>query len=401
MRAFRNELAKPGEEGHRNRKLGRAAFSPAVESRAERDIYRNWSVPELSLATFLHAPDNSVLIGRAQPKEVESGRMPHDPAATHRLWRSLNRNVFLNIKGVRPAMKIAGQRRGVLRQGSCRQEASRHRVSQEGASGEGNAAERAQQRAYHVGKYVSRTGLTFGIVGEIEAIVRYRRSGSYLCCWADLIVSDNRDSRYPGRSFADKGDSEACVFDMDAKAASMVKSGLQSCSTARLGNVYDEDATPAPEGAYQTYVVPPGFTDFDAEYGGYGRARGDLTMLVTFATPMELLFDDIKNFTGLKPEIIPAQTNGHQKNVGQTAEGQTVKVSINGRHGKDQTVGETGGAQLTVQPEGQTHGDRGNDKKRPIEEMGHQRHEKRARIEAAPGESSGDSKEDTTSRGGI
>ncbi|KAH8889429.1 hypothetical protein GQ53DRAFT_869811, partial [Thozetella sp. PMI_491] len=161
-----------------------------------------------------------------------------------------------------------------------------------------------ERKSYHVGKYGMTTGLTFGIVGEIEAILREPCAGAgEVISWALLIVSASRKT-YPGQPFSAHGDSGSGIFDLSGNLVGVLDAGQESHEVRRCGKAYTEEEPKLPPIGTPVTAAPTDFTGFDESYGLSRQETEKPAVDVTFATPMEWLLEDVEDFTGLKPEII-------------------------------------------------------------------------------------------------
>ncbi|KAH8666572.1 hypothetical protein BX600DRAFT_435971 [Xylariales sp. PMI_506] len=244
----------PAEVNVKGRTLGHVVFSPKLEVHSERGLLRDWALIELDKAQFQHEPENKVFIGNGRPLFLPAASFP---ALGTEMAEYMDDHVFLRISGTR---ELQARKR----------------------------------EAYHVGKYGRTTGLTFGIVGEIEAVLRRPLPGKgEVISWALLIVSPSR-KEYPGEAFSASGDSGSCIFDMFGKAVGILDAG----------QAYSESDSKLPPMCTPATAAPEGFTDFDRPYGYERRETQQREVYVTFAMPMEWLLEDIEKFTGLKPTLV-------------------------------------------------------------------------------------------------
>ncbi len=246
----------PEEVSIEGRKLGHVAFSPKHEVHNRHGFFRDWALVELDEAQFQHAPENKVFIGNENRLAIPFASRP-----------VLDSQAFLRVRGIRPLQT-------------------------------------RKRESYYVGKYGRTTGLTFGIVGEIEAIIRRPLSGEgEIISWALLIISAGR-KKYPGDPFSEPGDSGSCIFDMSGRLVGMLDAGQQSSKVRRCGKAYTEPEPQLPPTGTSGTAAPEGYTDFDESYGAPRRETEARQVDVTFATPMDWLLQDVEDFTGLKAEIL-------------------------------------------------------------------------------------------------
>ncbi|KAI0184673.1 hypothetical protein EV127DRAFT_412940 [Xylaria flabelliformis] len=128
------------------------------------------------------------------------------------------------------------------------------------------------KKSFQVAKRGAASKLTFGMTSAIEAVVREPKDdGNHYICWELLIVP------YGGKGhFSKRGDSGSCVFDESGDVIGMV-----------VGN---------------SQVNPP--DDQTVAQPKHNKSQCDDTTDVTFAAPIDRVFDDIQNFTGFKPRLV-------------------------------------------------------------------------------------------------
>ncbi|PSR75950.1 hypothetical protein BD289DRAFT_457095 [Coniella lustricola] len=142
-----------------------------------------------------------------------------------------------------------------------------------------------------VAKRGSRTGLTMGTRSSIEAVVRHPDVGSESEClaWEMLIIPPQGQDR-----FSANGDSGAAVFDTEGIIVGMVTASTREPADDWRG-VPGTRRTPTehPGGNVLPQDAP---ADADLPRCPWGQD-------ITFATPIEVILQDIERFTGLKPKL--------------------------------------------------------------------------------------------------
>ena len=110
-------------------------------------------------------------------------------------------------------------------------------------------------------------GLTFGVVNEIEAVVRFPApGGSETLAWEALVIPMGDEP------FSKGGDSGSCVFDVHGRIVRMVTGGVEYGELSRCGQVYSPS-----EGTFRQGCVLNPKT--------YHRGAD-----VTFVSPIQLAF---------------------------------------------------------------------------------------------------------------
>lgn len=230
----------------KDRHIGHLAFHPKMELSSERPGYlTDWGLIELDLGKFNSGPDNKVFIG-TEPNDIGISESDLD-------------NGFLSL----------------------------HLEPEDGLD----------SRTFCVGKRGSRTGLTYGVMSSIEAVVRRPTYMTHHFAWEILIVpfGDNDD-----RVFSKPGDSGSSIFDASGKVIGLVTGNT-------VEPPYDE------KGGWKG--IPPTTRNPKKYPGGAARPEeadetpsGDLATWytgtdITFATPIQWVLDDIERFTGLEPRL--------------------------------------------------------------------------------------------------
>ncbi|POS69320.1 hypothetical protein DHEL01_v212286 [Diaporthe helianthi] len=216
----------------KDRQIGHLAFFPKEELSSEQPGYlKDWALIELDTNKFSSAPDNKVFIGNNK---------------TPLLSKELLDNGFLQL--------------------------------QQGRDSEFGKPSMVAKRGF-------KTGLTFGIMNSIEAVVRRPGNGQDYFTWELLIVPYDKE-----RVFSAAGDSGSSIFDMYGEVVGLVNGsnynlseewrGIPKSKKYPGGTVRPEDA----EESHDLATWPDG-TD------------------VTFASPIQWVLDDIARFTGLKPRL--------------------------------------------------------------------------------------------------
>lgn len=157
-----------------------------------------------------------------------------------------------------------------------------------------------ERQPYRVGKRGMKIGLTFSVVGEIEAVLRTPIAGGEdKISWAYLIVSYDR-VKNPHEGFSKSGDSGSCVFDLSGRVVGIVDAGQQSVNVKRFGKCYDDIGFTLPPKVSATSPAPQDSIDFD---NSQDRKQSRCTD-VTFVTPIDWILDDIQEFTGYNVKIL-------------------------------------------------------------------------------------------------
>ncbi|KAI1824239.1 hypothetical protein F4861DRAFT_507270 [Xylaria intraflava] len=190
--------------------IGHLAYHPILEVSSKRPEYlKDWALIELDPAKFLGAPENKVYIA--------DGDMYLSDDDGFRTLRQRDPGVSRSTKTV---------------------------------------AKRGMQ-----------TGLTRGTISGIEAIVRHPALGATDYTRELVIVPDRKHDKFSG-----KGDSGACVFDINGYVV-----GLVVGSTDGELETWQEGSPGVKERRHETDV--------------------------TFAAPIESVFADIRDFTGEEPQL--------------------------------------------------------------------------------------------------
>ncbi len=266
------QQVSPEDVSIQQRTLGHVAFSPKHDVHIQHGFLRDWALVELDMSQFQQDPENKVYIGDALYKQ----KVDKFPEEKYKMFHYFDDQMFLPIRGTRPGTLTTRKR-----------------------------------EAFRVRKRGMTSGLTFGLVGEIEAVLRKPLGdgqGEQISL-ALLIISSGRkwsnDSgpNYHGPDFSQPGDSGSCIFDFSGRAVGILDAGQSSYHIRRFEKVRAEQDSTSP----LTAVVPPGHMDFDDDDESYGKRRRMTTerdIDVTFATPIQWILEDIEAFTGKKPEII-------------------------------------------------------------------------------------------------
>lgn len=163
---------------------------------------------------------------------------------------------------------------------------------------------REQRQAFRVGKRGRTSGLTFGLVGEIEAILRTPIAAEETkISWAYLVVAYTTDiESMTGQwaPFSKPGDSGSCVFDHSGRVVGILDGGQKSVEVQRFGKHYQGVSSTLPPKDSITSSTTKGYTDFEKLYGKEGKGAVD----ITFVTPIDGVLDDIREFTGYTAKII-------------------------------------------------------------------------------------------------
>ncbi|KAI3319664.1 hypothetical protein HD806DRAFT_525330 [Xylariaceae sp. AK1471] len=136
--------------------------------------------------------------------------------------------------------------------------------------------DKTAKKSFIVAKRGAKSNLTYGVTSAIEAVVREpKEDGTHYICWELLIVPLGGKGH-----FSKGGDSGSCVFDEDGQVIGMVVGGNQ---------VNPPDHRPWPGIGSQSKDV---------------MKQWDDGTNITFATPIDWVFDDIQDFTGFKPRLV-------------------------------------------------------------------------------------------------
>ncbi|KAL1900563.1 hypothetical protein Sste5346_002286, partial [Sporothrix stenoceras] len=147
----------------------------------------------------------------------------------------------------------------------------------------------------------AKTGLTFGLTNELEAVFRtpiqastkdgHNGSGEFEISYSLMVVGlprkpandsepggsggSGESSKY-GLQFSEPGDAGACVFDTAGRVVGIIEPGQYAKDVAR---------------------------DFDSVRAASTRTDPNYSD-ITFVTPIQWILEDIKQFTGMQPEIL-------------------------------------------------------------------------------------------------
>ncbi|RYO83035.1 hypothetical protein DL764_009522 [Monosporascus ibericus] len=223
------------------RKVGHLAFHPAFQVSARKPGYlKDWALVELDLAKYLGPPENKVFLGSRGFAEMES-----------HVFRTMSSEL---VKGHLPLS-------GVL-------------------------PEEDMQVPMVVGKRGARTGLTFGVKNEIEAVIRSPGCGrDDQLTWEMPIVPTKGYEK-----FSDGGDSGSSVFDSEGRVVGLV--------TGSTHEPRFKDGKRKKHAGDDT--SPDTAEEVDATALGTKVDGTD----ITFASPIQWVLDDIEDFTGMKPQIV-------------------------------------------------------------------------------------------------
>jgi hypothetical protein len=256
---------KDEAKGLLERTLGHVAFSPPLDIHPKNRFLRDWALVELLTSQFDKPPENKVYIGA---DGVRAGTVCHKslPKEETVISRSLDTQGFLRIQGA-------------LR-------------------------ERDQRQAFRVYKSGMSTGLTHGVVGEIEAILRTpNKKGEQKISWSLLVVSYPHETEQ-NKSFSRPGDSGSCVFDHSGRVVGILDAGQISANLPRFSRRHKGVGSTLPAKDSPTSPAPDGFIDFDDSYDRKRREEEARKTDVSFVTPIHWVLDDIEEFTGLKVRLL-------------------------------------------------------------------------------------------------
>ncbi|KFG82711.1 hypothetical protein MANI_003830 [Metarhizium anisopliae] len=263
-----DEVYTARDTGLSERTLGHVAFSPTLAScsNSNAGFSRDWALVELSASQFNDEPENKVYIGNEGVNRSAKG-IPSLPDKGECLLKYMDDYGFLPIQGTRPWA-------------------------------------REQRQAFRVGKRGRTSGLTFGLVGEIEAILRTPMAAEEAkISWAYLVVAYTTDiERMTGQwaPFSQPGDSGSCVFDHSGRVVGILDGGQKSVEVQRFGKHYQGVSSTLPPKDSITSSTTKVYTDFEKLYGKEGKGAVD----ITFVTPIDWILDDIREFTGYTANII-------------------------------------------------------------------------------------------------
>jgi hypothetical protein len=249
--------------------LGKVLCSPPLRTHPRRPGYlHDWALVELDPDQF-PSPENKVRVGMLKIPPSLDGRTL--PPAQHDILKYMEYIGHIAVSGVR-ACRRAGLR-----------------------------------ESFQVCKRGGATGLTHGVVSEIEAVLRQPRAGAgqqdALVSWSMLIVGT---TAHKGSAFAVRGDSGSCIIDHTGKAVAMIDAVLEAPKATEdprhltSGIRYEEGADlPQNDAArvapvYRDVAQPPRLevqfplSSFD----------------IIFATPMEWIFDNMREVTKMEPVVV-------------------------------------------------------------------------------------------------
>ncbi|KAL1857559.1 hypothetical protein Daus18300_010317 [Diaporthe australafricana] len=268
----------------KDRHIGHLALHPKLELCPEQpDYLKDWALIELDLDNFNKAPDNTVFVGAVD-------------SHTHRGVPEYNLD-----KGFLP-LHLDGQDLGnssdpadKVFNGTCETNNGHSKIKADlnrgflslylDSKGLGG------RRRFDVAKRGFKTGLTFGTMSSIEAVVRRQASLKHQFAWEMLIVP--KDDH---RVFSAAGDSGFVVFDMNGAVI-----GLLNGRTDELSHIWRGiPGTPPKLKEYPGGTAGPEEAD---ETMSDDLATWSVGTDVTFATPIQWVLDDIARFTGLEPRL--------------------------------------------------------------------------------------------------
>jgi hypothetical protein len=130
-------------------------------------------------------------------------------------------------------------------------------------------------QSFRVAKYGARTRLRFGLTSEIKAVLKTTLGRMTGTTWKWIVVGSEDE-----RPFTMGGDSGSCVFDMQGRAVGLVTQGSVKVETD--GEVH------------------PISLEWSRKYFPDRYRVTDIAMV----TPIQLVFDDIQEVTGCRPEVV-------------------------------------------------------------------------------------------------
>ncbi|KAI1827885.1 hypothetical protein F4861DRAFT_491572 [Xylaria intraflava] len=249
------------------RAIGHVAVMPPFEVSAK-GFLRDWALIRLNEAKFNGNGEitNKIFVSKQATKDLRRGIRDHETLhgiREHETLREMETFIEENRDG-----------EGFIRlQGSSQAVSPNH-----------------DRKSMVVGKYGAASRLTFGVTNEIKAIVQVDQE-QRLVGWEWIIVGLE-----PSVPFSKKGDSGAVVFNSSGSTVAVISVGDEDGSTARRlwtkhSDVGDELSDDPGEGGMDQQSP--------ADFESY-RINTDLT----FATPIDVILDDIKLITKSNVEII-------------------------------------------------------------------------------------------------
>lgn len=141
-----------------------------------------------------------------------------------------------------------------------------------------------------VAKRGQHTGLSFGITNEIEAVQRtpHTKDGSRVISLHWLVLD------FKGGQFSQKGDSGSCVFDMTGRVLGIVDAGISAEELVR----YDKVEAPSED------FIPLTSSTVLGDDAKVLKEKAILSSEVTFVTPIQWIFEGIRDQTGREPRIL-------------------------------------------------------------------------------------------------
>lgn len=156
---------------------------------------------------------------------------------------------------------------------------------------------KTDRKAISVAKRGIITGFTFGTTNEIKAVVRIPAGDSELC-WEWIVLPDPK--RELKSKFSAKGDSGSCVFTMDGQVVGLLTGGyatadIRTPATRQAKTVHDNAPPLDPGPANYEKIRKAAASEELADY----HSDPDLS----FVSPMDFVFDDIRQVTGHEPRL--------------------------------------------------------------------------------------------------
>ncbi|KAI8946721.1 hypothetical protein F4801DRAFT_583133 [Xylaria longipes] len=154
------------------------------------------------------------------------------------------------------------------------------------------------KKSFVVAKRGAASNLTFGMISAIEAVVREPKDdGKHYICWELLIAPLGGKGK-----FSTNGDSGSCIFDKNGQVIGMVVGSNQvnvpdNTPWRGIASVDGDPRVLKKHSGGQ--VAPEKAVDSKGKMGQWDDATD-----ITFAAPIDWIFDDIQDLTGFKPRLV-------------------------------------------------------------------------------------------------
>ncbi|KAI1824132.1 hypothetical protein F4861DRAFT_277722 [Xylaria intraflava] len=243
------------------RAIGHVAFMPPFEVSRTSGFLRDWALIRLDKAKFKEDDEivNQIFVSRRDINDLNNAARKHEAL--------MDMKAFIEAKRDRKGMiRLCG-----------------------GLSG-ASPFHSGDPNAMGVGKRGASSRLTFGATNEIKAVVR-RCKDNRLVTWEWIVVG--ADASTP---FAKAGDSGAVLFNSEGRVIGVISAG---CPDGRAGHGFSEKCSagkmPADLGEDAGAAEKP-------SVAGFRHSRPNVD--VSFATPVDVVFSDIRHVTGSDVEVI-------------------------------------------------------------------------------------------------